>query len=686
MDRPIIYSQEQGRSFDFLSSFKDYLKGGARLAQAIFGPTDTFVYGFGAAQKPVPNLSFTLGAGQIFQWAPIDSSPYGALSADTENVYQQGYAAQQDVTLSTAQLNAGQSQWVLIRARFKEQDDIRPGDPTGGVLPYYNSSNPLLPLQGVNGNGGIQNTVRKGLAEINVVYGPPAATGSETAPLPGAGYVGLYLINLTFGQTAITNGQILAAPAGIPGYPVAPFWAGIRAQHHKGTAFGQAPQIDLTQEVQGVLPLANCPASSTNGVLPTIRSGASVPTSLVGSVNDLYWQTGANVLWRCTVTGNPGTWMPNSIGLSIVEQTSFPLNLTGKLFAVCLCRPPSGNVDVNLDDVANMGGSFVIIKNDNALGTSFMVNVKAFAGQFIDGKSTVTLPPGAAVTLVVKASGWSVASGLLGIPFGGNGTRNAPTSGTIKGEYFHAGDWIQSGNITMEHGCRIRATGSIITNPAFTFTVNKGMKGGRGRGTGQQSGGHGFGPGGGQNNGYGPGVGGSNGGKSGAVLGGSDGSPKYSIDDFLGGSGGAAGGGHSYGVGAETTDGGDGGGGIYLEAGANISLNTINLDGGAAPTSLNNLGFGSGGGAGGSIDARALGTITVESGGTIFLRGGNANTSNSQGGSGGSGGNCRLWAGVAVVQNGTINVSPGTSGTGASASEAGNVEILSGVTPIPRRN
>lgn len=330
MDRPIVYSNEQHRSFDWLNGFKDFMKGGARLAQALLGPTDTICFGLSAAAKSVPNLSINVQEGQIFQWATIDGSPYGSLATDSDFIYQSGFTPAQELVFSTANLAAGQSMKAVVRARFVQVDAIRQGDPTNGVLPYYSSSNPTLPLQGVNNNGQAQPTVRNGFCELSIAYGNPATTGSEVAPLPGTGYVGLYVITLTFGQTTITNGQILAAPAGIPGYPPAPIWKGVRNQHHLGTEFGQAPRIDLTSEVDNILGLSHLPATNTVGLLPTVRTGANDPNGITaGNVGDLYLQTGGDVLWICKTAGSATTavWIPNT-PVSAVLVTTFPYTIT----------------------------------------------------------------------------------------------------------------------------------------------------------------------------------------------------------------------------------------------------------------------------------------------------------------------------------------------------------------------
>ena len=109
---------------------------------------------------------------------------------------------------------------------------MRPGDPTGGRAYYYNTDNPSQPFQGPGGDGEVQDTERLAYIEINVVYGSPATTGLEVPPNATAGFIPLYLIDLTFGQSTIIQGDILTSGpsvgTGVPNnYPYAPFIAGL---------------------------------------------------------------------------------------------------------------------------------------------------------------------------------------------------------------------------------------------------------------------------------------------------------------------------------------------------------------------------------------------------------------------------------------------------------------------------
>lgn len=328
MNRSIIYSGEQGRTFDQLWQWRDQLAAIGGLELDLAGQTTTVVGGLAATPTAPASLQINLAAGRIYQQAAMDATSYGSLPSDADIVQQQGYAPAQSVLLTTAALSAGQSQWVLIEAQFSQVDQVRAGDPTGGVLYYYNSANPTQPFQGPGGNGQAQNTERLATISIKALYGSPSTTGSEVPPQPEVGWVPLYLIDLTFGQSAILSGNILVAGpsvgANVPSnYPGAPFIAGLLNKHHTGVP-GAAPRIDLTAEVKNLLPLANMPASDTTGGLPAMKlyggnpNGNVAGNSNVNGASDLAYDTIGRILYICTSTGTTLT----AVWTAVSGQTS----------------------------------------------------------------------------------------------------------------------------------------------------------------------------------------------------------------------------------------------------------------------------------------------------------------------------------------------------------------------------
>jgi microcystin-dependent protein len=324
VNRSIVYDQEQLDPFDVLWQYKDFLAAIGALELDLSGQITTLVTGFAPTPTGPASLSINLTAGRIYQQSVMDSSAYGALASDASIVQQQGFAPAQSLTLSTAGLSSGQSMWALVQAQFSQVDVIRTGDPTGGVLNYWNVNNPAQPFQGPNNNGSSQPTERKATVAIQVIYGSPASTGSEVPPNPTNGWVPLFLVDLAFAQTTITSGQILVAGPSVgsnvpSNYPGAPFLAGLLNQHHKGTA-GQAPQIDLTAEVKNLLPLLNLPASSTSGGgIGVVKLHAGNPNgNVAGNFNvngasDFCIDTTGQLLYFCSVTGTASTAVWTSV-------------------------------------------------------------------------------------------------------------------------------------------------------------------------------------------------------------------------------------------------------------------------------------------------------------------------------------------------------------------------------------
>lgn len=210
MNRTIFWDQNQSRTFDYVEGDHDVLYALAYAMQDLLGSTSTVVSGFAATAASPATLSFTLAAGRIYQLAEADATAIGAIPQDTTQIFQQGATASQTITL-TPPGTAGQSQWNLVEAQFSQVDSIRPNDPNGGLLYFYNSANPSQPFQGPNNDGQTTNTLRSGVVVVQVVQGSPAATGSEVPPNPTSGWVPLYLVDLSNGQTQITQGEILAA-------------------------------------------------------------------------------------------------------------------------------------------------------------------------------------------------------------------------------------------------------------------------------------------------------------------------------------------------------------------------------------------------------------------------------------------------------------------------------------------
>jgi hypothetical protein len=337
MDRPIIYTEEQGRGYDVSKGWQDTFISVGQLCRDILSYAVTYtggqtvVAGCLGTQSSPASLTIDIGSGGIYALGVCDPSPEGDLPADGTTRFMQGQTAGTAVALSTSALSAGQSQWALVQAIFAFSDIVRAGDPSAGVLPFYNAANPTSPLQGQGGSGALLNTEHQATVSFSVVYGTPATTGSEVPPSAASGHVGLYLIDLAYGQTAITTGEILVAGpsvgTGVPSnYPAAPFLAGLLSSHHNGNP-GQAPKVNLATETQGTLPAASLPFSITSGTFTATLTGMASTTtgtinySVMGNIVVLYNNgtaiTGTSNSGSMTMTGFPSGIIPANHGLSM---------------------------------------------------------------------------------------------------------------------------------------------------------------------------------------------------------------------------------------------------------------------------------------------------------------------------------------------------------------------------------
>ncbi|HVB66209.1 MAG TPA: hypothetical protein VND01_00770 [Candidatus Acidoferrales bacterium] len=311
--------------YDLLKGWRDSVSGlGNSDSDTLGAPPNPVVSGFSPTYNG--NLTITFGNGRLYSLQAVDGSNYGGsvgtfLAPDANIILQQGKFASTTETFSTAGLSSGQSLYVLVEVTYAQADVITADDPTSGLLTFLNPTTPSSPWVGI-GNDGLTNpTTRQAQANVTLKYGTAATTGLQVPPTVDVNYAPLYLVLLTFGQTSITSANVFVSgpsvAAGVPSnYPYAPFLAGLLNSHHDGNP-GQAPQIKLTSEVQGILPavnlptpipLANLPATNTVGVLPTIRVYAGNPNgNLAGKVQDFMWDSTDNVMWTCTVSGTVST-------------------------------------------------------------------------------------------------------------------------------------------------------------------------------------------------------------------------------------------------------------------------------------------------------------------------------------------------------------------------------------------
>jgi hypothetical protein len=210
MDRNLIYPGSIPLDTDLLSINRYTMIAIGVLAQAVLG-SNSVVDGLVCSPTAPASLTITVGPGSITQLLVVDALAYGSLSADTADPLLKIGINLAPITFSlTSPTTSGQSVSYLIQASFLESDV------TPVVLPYYNSANPAQPYSGPSNSGVAQNTQRIQRVQLQLKAGAPANTGSQATPPVDNGWVGLYVITVGYGQSAVNA-------SGIATLPTAPF-------------------------------------------------------------------------------------------------------------------------------------------------------------------------------------------------------------------------------------------------------------------------------------------------------------------------------------------------------------------------------------------------------------------------------------------------------------------------------
>ncbi|NTF67983.1 hypothetical protein [Rhizobium rhizogenes] len=201
MHRHIVFPGQIPLDTDLLNAIQDAYYGSGWLAQSMIG-TGTTVVGLAVTPTVPASLQVNVAPGAIYSQQTVDSSAYGSLGTDANQIVKQGLAKTFQTLTITAPTTTGQSQNYLVQVAFSE------ADAAALTLPYYNASDPSVAWSGPGNSGTPQNTVRQDICVVGLKAGVPAPTGSQTTPSPDAGYTGIYVITVANGQTTITSGNI----------------------------------------------------------------------------------------------------------------------------------------------------------------------------------------------------------------------------------------------------------------------------------------------------------------------------------------------------------------------------------------------------------------------------------------------------------------------------------------------
>ena len=206
MDRNLVYPGSIPLDSDLLTVNRSTMIALGYLAQAVLG-TSPIVDGLTCLPTTPASLGVVVQPGSITQLTVVDTLSFGTLPAGaTDPLVKMGINLQPTSFSFAAPSTSGQSINYLIQAAFQEAD-------TGAtVLPYYNAANPSQPYSGPTNSGIAQNTQRVQRVQLQLKAGAPASSGSQTTPPIDNGWVGLYVITVAYGQTAINAAGIVLLP------------------------------------------------------------------------------------------------------------------------------------------------------------------------------------------------------------------------------------------------------------------------------------------------------------------------------------------------------------------------------------------------------------------------------------------------------------------------------------------
>lgn len=205
MDRKLVYPGSIPLETDVLLTNKNAMLGIGLLAESLLG-TATQYYGLNVLPTPVPSLAVSVHRGVVYQQMAADAAAFSSLPADPTPLVKQGVLLTAQTLNLVAPTTAGYAVNYLIQAAASDVDS------DAAVLPYYNAANPTQAFAGP-GNGGLaQPTTRKCVANISALAGAAAPAGSQTTPAPSAGYIGIAVVTVNYGDTAVAAGAIVDYP------------------------------------------------------------------------------------------------------------------------------------------------------------------------------------------------------------------------------------------------------------------------------------------------------------------------------------------------------------------------------------------------------------------------------------------------------------------------------------------
>jgi hypothetical protein len=432
MDRQTEYAGQILPETVLLQIAKDSMIGLAKLSSAMFG-TSNIANGFAVTPTGPASLQVVVAPGEIYSLTSIDATAYSSLPADTtHSIMKQGILLDGLTLTCAAPSTTGQSINYLIEVTYQDVDS------TPVLLPYYNSANPALPFNGMGNNGLTQNTSRKGVAVIQVKPGASATTGSQVTPAPDAGFSGLYVVTVAYGQTTITSASIsvyASAPL-LPSGIVQSIQSGA-SSFAVDTGVANAyvcnfyPALVARSESQPLrfkVKTTNTGASTFNDGLGAVALVGGAQAALQGGelvANGDAWVqwnssigAGAYILLFCT--GAPEQVAPATQSQQAVQQSQLG-NYNGVAFTSSSQALTTAFLGKTL--VVNTGGTTQTLPPSAGLLSGSAVTIVVWGATTLKGNAaelisnpagvsanTLVVNAGEQVTLTVTSGGWYVSS------------------------------------------------------------------------------------------------------------------------------------------------------------------------------------------------------------------------------------------------------------------------------------
>ncbi|SDR37739.1 hypothetical protein SAMN05443245_5260 [Paraburkholderia fungorum] len=254
----------------------------AKVCAAMMGTSGT-INGLACTPTSPATMTVQIGAGELYQNAPLEATACGTLPADTSHTILKQGIQLNTYTTSTfaAPTTSGQSINYLIEAQYQDSDISL--DPTTGntpvVLQFYNANTPASPWSGPNNSGATSNTFRDGIVAYQIKAGVAATTGSQATPSPDTGWIGLWVVTVPFGATSLTSSNI--------------------------SQYSAAPILP-TGMLQSIMS-GNLAYGVDGGSANTIQASFPIPVTTVTENMDLWVKIKAANTGATTFTPNPGT-------------------------------------------------------------------------------------------------------------------------------------------------------------------------------------------------------------------------------------------------------------------------------------------------------------------------------------------------------------------------------------------